>query len=142
MQARNKLPLIYILNECAEKDEKTGRFSIKPTHLRWIISYSNFMASSKFGHDIFDIEILKELTEDKIDRTINSVLKINASKKEIYESVSKEDMWALNKARWEYIHNQKPWLNTKEGWAKICNSIKMWFTDNGNKGLSNDTNSH
>lgn len=127
MHVKNKLPLIYIINECGEKDKKTGQFFIKPSHIQWIISYTNFVSASKYGYNVFDIEILKELTETRIEQTINDVLKCDMSKKEIYSMLSKTDIDALKKARSKYIYDQKPFLDYKENWADFIRSIKRWF---------------
>lgn len=127
MHIKNKLPLIYIINECAEKDKETGKLYIKPIRLRWIISYANFISASNYEYNIFDIEILKELTEDRINQTINDILKCDISKKEIYNMLSKTDIEVLNKAKVEYLHNQKFFWDLKDEWTDFFSSIKKWF---------------
>lgn len=127
MHIKNRLPLLYIINECATKDKKTGKFTIKPKHMQWIISYANFLSASKYGYNIFDIEILNELNENNIEKTIKDMIACPLSSNEIFKQLPESTKKCLNKTRWEYIHNQKPFWDTKDEWIKFFSSIKEWF---------------
>lgn len=125
MHVRNKLPLIFILNETAEKDKKTGQFKIKPTHLQWIICYANFLSSSKLGYNIFDIDVLKEITVDRITNTLEDMQKCPLTQDTIYMRIPKVNIKTLKKAIKEY-NRIKGTLDLQEWLNKISNSIISW----------------
>lgn len=127
MHVRNKLPLMYIINEVAEKDEKNNTFSLKYTHVKWIICYTNYLSSVKYDNYIFDINLLKELTQDEIDAILNEMIKSPLDSKTTFESMPVEVIKTLKKAIKEYKYNQKSWLETKEQWSRFISSIKSWL---------------
>lgn len=127
MHVRNKLPLMYIINEVAEKDEKNNTFSLKYTHVKWIICYTNYLSSVKYDSYIFDVNLLKELTQDEIDAILNEMIKSPLDSKTTFESMSIEVIKILKKAIKEYKYNQKSWLETKEQWSRFISSIKSWL---------------
>lgn len=127
MHVRNKLPLMYIINEVAEKDEKNNTFSLKYTHVKWIICYTNYLSSVKYDNYIFDINLLKELTQDEINAILNEMIKSPLDSKTTFESMPVEVIKTLKKAIKEYKYNQKSWLETKEQWSRFISSIKSWL---------------
>lgn len=127
MHVRNKLPLMYIINEVAEKDEKNNTFSLKYTHVKWIICYTNYLSSVKYDSYIFDVNLLKELTQDEIDAILNEMIKSPLDSKTTFESMSIETIKTLKKAIREYKYNQKSWLEMKEQWSRFVSSIKSWL---------------
>ena len=127
MHVRNKLPLMYVINEVAEKDEKNNTFSLKYTHVKWIICYTNYLSSVKYDSYIFDINLLKELTQDEIDAILNEMIKSPLDSKTTFESMPIETIKTLKKAIREYKYNQKSWLETKEQWSRFISSIKSWL---------------